>query len=1293
MIHAFLHGLESAFAWLVEASWQASVLVVLVLLLQVLLRSRLNPRWHHALWLLVVARLILPALPESALSVFQFTPHPPSAIAETVTEPLFAPSTQIQAPAPSLPAPPLAPAYPFSLCTLLALAWLAGASGLLLLTWQVNRRFARHVAQAPAVSDPRLIELADAARSELGLHRWPRLIESAQVQSPAIMGLFRPTLILPKDVRARFSDAELRFIFLHEFAHLKRGDLFLQWLIALLQILHWFNPVLWYAFRRMRIDREPATDALVLSRTGEEQKESYGHVLLKLLEHYHTRHSLPTLVGILEDKDQFKRRFSLIAKFTRGAYGWSLLGVLLIAALGAICLTKAKAQDTAPKAEKYLETTFVETPGAMNGAGSGPRRPVDLLQMLRDPKNNVSVLADVVLKDGPILLKGKTPATFDYTITGDWKNSITEPQKIDIRIDDHSIPGLQHSWETKESLSQGQPVVVFQSWKSTSHANLLIRIVDHPGSVNSATDTANQSHDTSADPTIIPTNGTLAQIVLALKDNAQAIPSDHQRLQILRGFYGADGSWRDVTGILQKSIQNNSLKVSWQQPYAEIGGDPAYLQVKTLIVSYRLDGVEKLATFREENPPVGLQALIPIKNEGKSSDPNAQMLEAADKGTPKTSTEIQTPTNRATAVNLTGAVTLQQAIDWDRDDFAKSLLDSGTKASQSDFIYALKASRPKIVSLIWYHGVHGCSPMSFAISQGASSTEVEAILNTGAKVQPDEDFELSPLCVACAFGNSPAAHTLLAHGADPNWIGKSREAISSPLWLAIGGRQPEIVRLLLDHGALPEGQDVTVALGDLSADMKARAPDVYYQKASDCFRILVAHGALEKVPAHMKASVLSNACLQVQDLDIVKELLAHGFHPADEDAVGETSLSRVHDAVEGRNNWPASPQFKPFLDLLEAAAKSAPKSDTGTQRPDVNSTFVEPGLNPVDSTEIPKSNGATVSGWLKVPEAAHPDFANSSGVLMSDGKKDYPFSLDSDGKFVISDVAPGNYRQLIHLAWLRNSVHTTSEGDFGIVAIGTSNHTTNFSWDPDTAVPLKGTIQIGLKVIQIDENAYQSERAKIDSAVAAGDAAALVTTINQMKGASLLTIPGVATTPGTKANIDILQEMPYPTSFENPKFLHNVVSAGPGGQSHFDAYVPPTPREFATKDVGISAEITPMLVAEGVSPQGSIILNGKFTVTRFEGFTQSNFVGTGTPSFSTSESLFVEALKDGGSKAIWIPGAHFREDANEVPIAVISATTNASVVRTRLAVTSATTGDSVIRTRLLLVMTVNLVKN
>jgi beta-lactamase regulating signal transducer with metallopeptidase domain len=341
MMAPFLQELEQVFGWLLAASWQASVLALAVLLIQRILGSRLNPRWRYALWLLVLLRLVLPVLPESALSLFQFAPPPPAALAVTVTEPLFVSAPPL--PAPSVPVAEIPePSHPFSLYSLMAVIWLAGAMILLVLTWQVNRRFARQVANSPAIADPDLLRLFAEAKAELGIRRAIRLIENGQVQSPAIMGLFQPTLLLPADVRGKFDSRELRFIFLHELAHLKRGDVIVQALIALLQILHWFNPVLWFAFRRMRIDREPATDALVLSRTGEEEKERYGLMLIKLLEHFNQRHSLPTLVGILEDKDQFKRRFSLIARFTRGAYGWSLLGILIIGILAAVCLTQRK---------------------------------------------------------------------------------------------------------------------------------------------------------------------------------------------------------------------------------------------------------------------------------------------------------------------------------------------------------------------------------------------------------------------------------------------------------------------------------------------------------------------------------------------------------------------------------------------------------------------------------------------------------------------------------------------------------------------------------------------------------------------------------------------------------------------------------------------------------------------------------------------------------------------------------------------------------------------------------------
>ncbi|MCA9427946.1 MAG: hypothetical protein KC994_22900, partial [Candidatus Omnitrophica bacterium] len=63
-------------SWLIRVSWQASILVGVVLLAQYLLKNHLSPRWRCALWLVVLARLVCPTFPESPFSLFNVTPEP-----------------------------------------------------------------------------------------------------------------------------------------------------------------------------------------------------------------------------------------------------------------------------------------------------------------------------------------------------------------------------------------------------------------------------------------------------------------------------------------------------------------------------------------------------------------------------------------------------------------------------------------------------------------------------------------------------------------------------------------------------------------------------------------------------------------------------------------------------------------------------------------------------------------------------------------------------------------------------------------------------------------------------------------------------------------------------------------------------------------------------------------------------------------------------------------------------------------------------------------------------------------
>lgn len=98
--------------------------------------------------------------------------------------------------------------------------------------------------------------------------------------SPAISGLLRPTLYLPRDFSARFSSEQRRLVLAHELAHWQRGDLHSNFAAFLLLSVFWFHPLVWLGYRRYRMDQELACDAQVLSKTSPAAQASYGRALL-----------------------------------------------------------------------------------------------------------------------------------------------------------------------------------------------------------------------------------------------------------------------------------------------------------------------------------------------------------------------------------------------------------------------------------------------------------------------------------------------------------------------------------------------------------------------------------------------------------------------------------------------------------------------------------------------------------------------------------------------------------------------------------------------------------------------------------------------------------------------------------------------------------------------------------------------------------------------------------------------------------------------------------------------------
>ena len=134
-------------------------------------------------------------------------------------------------------------------------------------------RRARRLERGDAVS------LKDELAARLGLRRRVDLYRGRRGQMPLTWGWFRSVILIPAEFED-WSFERRRYVLLHELAHVRRFDCLTQTLAQLACSLYWFNPLAWFAARRMTIERERASDDLVLTLGG--RASAYAESLLEI---------------------------------------------------------------------------------------------------------------------------------------------------------------------------------------------------------------------------------------------------------------------------------------------------------------------------------------------------------------------------------------------------------------------------------------------------------------------------------------------------------------------------------------------------------------------------------------------------------------------------------------------------------------------------------------------------------------------------------------------------------------------------------------------------------------------------------------------------------------------------------------------------------------------------------------------------------------------------------------------------------------------------------------------------
>ncbi|MFB6732518.1 M56 family metallopeptidase [Bacillus mobilis] len=371
------------FDWLIETSIMASILVGLILCIKVLFRNKLTPRWQYMLWIILIIRLVLPWSPDSSYSIYSVLTYKnedafissrnPVAIflsTERMQELKGIDDTKVLTKEDNHTSSSTQPnqshktqthnnekqddkTIPFY--TICIYIWLTGVILLSFATFIMNRRLLLYIQKQPVIKDEKIVQIFEKCKQSMSVQRDIPLLISGKVSSPTVFGFFRPKLLLSTVHMKILDEHQLRYIFHHELAHIKRRDVGVNWLMHSLLILNWFNPILWYAYSCMREDQELACDALALTFIDSEEQIAYGHTIITLLEHYTSYYKVPSMANFSKNKRMLKRRILMIKKFQKKSYRWSALGVIAVIAVSSVSLLNARADMSTNPEKKQIE--------------------------------------------------------------------------------------------------------------------------------------------------------------------------------------------------------------------------------------------------------------------------------------------------------------------------------------------------------------------------------------------------------------------------------------------------------------------------------------------------------------------------------------------------------------------------------------------------------------------------------------------------------------------------------------------------------------------------------------------------------------------------------------------------------------------------------------------------------------------------------------------------------------------------------------------------------------------------
>ncbi len=302
----FSNSVAQRVGWaLIHFVWQgAAVALLLALVLQCLRRRSPQIRWAASCVALALM-MVLPVVTACLVSVDART-----AGAGWVASPASAPALLPQAELPDLGAPEfsavgastwpaedqvgeaaMSPRVPWRerlaafvepSLSWIVLVWLVGV--LALSVWYLGGwwQLARTKRSGTRPVEGAVAEAFGRLMGQLGVSRPVRLLESARVAVPVVVGWLRPVILFPASVLSGFTPEQLEAVLAHELAHIRRYDCLVRIIQAAVETLLFYHPAVWWVSGRIRQESEHCCDELAVEVCGD--RRSYARALARVAE-------------------------------------------------------------------------------------------------------------------------------------------------------------------------------------------------------------------------------------------------------------------------------------------------------------------------------------------------------------------------------------------------------------------------------------------------------------------------------------------------------------------------------------------------------------------------------------------------------------------------------------------------------------------------------------------------------------------------------------------------------------------------------------------------------------------------------------------------------------------------------------------------------------------------------------------------------------------------------------------------------------------------------------------------